>query len=596
MRKSFFALGLAAAAGAAGLSLSFERAAPEKERTLTASLFDPAVIGRSLCGEQGQNRGVFFRPEFHLALAAKAAAEEKKPELPQLWDGLVTRSFKVSTDNAQAQAYFDQGFALIYGFNHWEAIRAFKAAQSLDPDCALCYWGEAIALGPNINAPMVPGAVEPAFAAISKAVSLAGTASEKERALIEAAAKRYSPDPEAKRSDLDRAFADAMEAVAAQYPEDEDIAALTAEAIMDLTPWEYWERDFATPRPHIARALKLVEGILEKNPDHPAAIHLYIHLTEASVSPEKAEPYADRLAALMPGAGHMVHMPGHTFFRVGRYLDALDTNVQAVAVDEAYLNAVEGSDIYRYGYYPHNVHFVLVSAQMAGDEKTVLAFAEKLDKLIPIAATKGAPWIQPIKVAPYFAFAQFGTTDQVLALPEPPMEVPYVRAMWHYARGLVLARDGRALEANAEADAIAALNKRDNLRDMIEGNIPAPDLLRIAEITVRGRVAQANRSFGHALGFFSEAARLQQTVIYAEPPYWYYPAEQSVGSAYLEMGVPEEAARAFRAALVKHPNNAWSLYGLMLAQRDAGDPAAKETEALFENASRSQQEIPVNRL
>lgn len=587
---------LGTVSGLALMRSSSEPASPAD----TLAFLDPAQISQSLCGKQGQERGLFFRPEFRMALAPAAHAEEAAaPEVP-LWEGLGDYQYQVTTKNLRAQAYFNQGFRLTYAFNHWEAARAFRQAQKIDPTCAMCYWGEALVLGPNINAPMEADAIAPAFAAAAQAQAqaqaLASGASPEEQALIAALAKRYSADPEADRAALDQAYADAMADVYAAYPDDQDIASLYAEAQMDLSPWDYWERDFTTAKAHIKPAIAAIEGVLAKNPDHPGAIHFYIHLMEPSKMPAKAEPYADRLAALMPAAGHLVHMPGHTYFRIGRYIDALKTNVAAVAADRAYLAQVQGSDIYRYGYYPHNVHFVLVSAQMAGDEETALDFARQLDELIPIEAATEAAWIQPIKVAPWFAYLQFGSADDVFAIPAPPDSTPYIRAIWHYVRGAAYAMAGREAEAKAEAEAIRKLQTRAPIADMEKEGVPATDLLNIAALVVEARVAQKAGNLDDAIAKLEKAADLQVSLIYSEPPFWYYPVEQTLGALLLKAGRADEAAAAFTSSLVLHPNNAWSLYGLMKAQEAAGDPAAKTTAKLYKKASLNPTDVDLDRL
>ena len=562
-------------------------------------LLDPAIVGQSLCGKQGQDRGLFFKPAFQLALAPKAQAavsdEAQEDDVP-LWPGLGGRRLTVTTNSDEAQAYFDQGFALVYGFNHWEAARAFKKAQALDPTCAACYWGEALIHGPNINAPMGEAAVEPAFAALSKAMALAPGASAKEQALIGALAKRYSPDPKADRGALDQAYADAMAAVHDQYPDDQDIASLYAEALMDTSPWDYWERDFKTPHAHIKRAIDVMEGVLSANPDHPGSIHLYIHLMEASVMPERAETHADRLASLMPGAGHLVHMPGHIYFRIGRYLDSLETNIKAIEVDEDYLAKTKGSDLYRYGYYPHNVHFVLVSAQMAGNEARALEYARKLDALIPMEALAAGALVQPIKVAPYFAYLQFGTAGDIAALAEPPADYPYVKGIWHYVRGVSAARSGDVAAAAVEADAIRALNVAKTLAPLTGEGIPADEVLTLAELVVRAQIARTQGDLSEAAAGLREAASVQKGLAYTEPPYWYYPVEQTLGAVLLQTGDADEAVTAFQNALIQHPNNAWSLYGLLQAQEKAGDEAAPYTKALLDKAAADMGELALDRL
>jgi hypothetical protein len=327
---------------------------------------------------------------------------------PPLWDGLGSISYKITTSSAEAQTYFDQGLRLTYAFNHGEAQRAFRKAQKLDPTCAMCFWGEALVLGPNINLPMQEEAVPPAFAAVGKASALAGKASPREQALIAALVLRYAQDAKAERTPLDLAYATAMEKVAAQFPDDDEIAVLYAEAVMDLSPWNYWQPGGRQSNPQSEPIVPTLERVLARNPNHPGAIHYYIHAVEASDRPERAEPYADRLRGAIPGAGHLVHMPSHIYYRIGRYLDALADNKIAVGVDEKYLGATNAPmSVYRLGYYPHNVHFVMASAQMAGDGATVIASAEKLGGLIPDEVARGIAMVQPVKAAPYFAHALF---------------------------------------------------------------------------------------------------------------------------------------------------------------------------------------------
>ena len=561
-----------------------------------AELLDPRRLSLSLCGQDGQRHGLFFRNAFKLSVVPAAMAAEAKPDRPPLWSDLGTYSRKITTSEPMAQAYFDQGLRLTFGFNHGEAIRAFRAAQEIDPNCAMCYWAEAFALGPNINAPaMDEQSVGPAFSAVAKALALKAKASEPERALIDALAVRYSPDPKDEQAPRDKAFAAAMKKVYDAYPGDQDVATFYAESVMDVMPWDYWERDFRTPKPEIAKAIAAIESVLKANPDHPGAIHLYIHLMEASQMPERAEPYADRLNGSMPGAGHIVHMPSHIYFRIGRYLDSLEVNVKAVEADEAYFKQAEGSEIYRYGYYPHNVHFVLVSAQMAGDGETALKFADKLDKLIPADMVDIESWIAPIKTAPYFAYAQFGEPDKVLALPDPG-ESPYLQVMWRYARGSAFARQGDAKNTMAEADKISDLNTPEKIKIYTDKGVPANDIFTIAEMILRARALQSEGEYDRAIPLFERAAELQDGLPYQEPPYWYYSIRQTVGAAYLQAGKPQKAADAFLASLIHHPNSAWSLYGLMKAQEAASDPAKDVTAGLLEKAATGKVEVALDRL
>ncbi|WP_262691096.1 tetratricopeptide repeat protein [Kordiimonas aestuarii] len=568
--------------------------APEKALDQVSYAFNPGEIRRNLCGPVGTNRGSLFRPDIAHLISRAAHADETMPadDVPLL-SGLDARDFPISSEVALARAYFRQGFALLYGFNHWEAIRAFKKAQEADPDCAICHWGEALAYGPNINAPMDAAANKSAVAALEKAKALAANGNAREQDLIAALATRYKADAGADRGDLDRKFADAMAALHAKYPKDQDIATMYAEALMDTSPWDYWERDFTTPKPHIRRAIDTMEAVLAENPDHYGSIHLYIHLYEASSLATKAEPYADKLAGLAPGAGHLVHMPGHIYFRIGRYLDSLETNVKAVEVDEAYLKEVSGSNLYRFGYYPHNVHFVLVSAQMAGDADVALEYADKLDALIPVQVVKEAEWIAPIKAAPYFVYAQFGALDKVLDVADPGDDVPYLKAMWRYARGMAFAElgDARALEEKTAIDGMA------DLEAIKASGIPAATILKLASHTIEGKYQQALGNYDAAIDAFQTAVDAQDSMPYMEPPFWYYATEQSLGAALYAAGRYEEAEDAFKASLVRHPNSAWSLYGLMESQQKLGRSGeAAMTETLLERASRIGKDVPFIKL
>lgn len=552
--------------------------------TADISLADPAI---TLCGAAGAGgpRKMMLRLAQTEVPRAEMSAAKPAPDFadtePPLWSGLGSIGYKVTTANDKAQAYFDQGLRLAYAFNHGEAQRAFRTAQKLDPECAMCFWGEAYVLGPNINLPMQEDAVAPAYAAAQRAKALAGKATPREQALIGALAVRYSSDPKAERAPLDKAYAAEMAKVAAQFPADDEIATFYAEAVMDLSPWDYWKPGGRAPNPQSAPIVPTLERVLARSPDHPGAIHLYIHAVEASDRPRRAEPYADRLRNAIPGAGHLVHMPSHIYYRVGRYLDALKDNKTAVEVDEKYLteaNAPMG--VYRMGYYPHNVHFVMASAQMAGDGPTVIAAAEKLGKLIPDEAARGIAMVQPVKAAPYFAHAQFSTPQAILALPDPGDAIPYVKGLWLYARGVAMASTRDFAGATAAADAIGKLERESDFKLLKESNVPAQEVLRIARTVILARVAQAKGDKRAAVARFEEAAALQDKLPYTEPPYWYYPIRQSLAAALLQAGRYGEAKQQFELALRKAPANAWSYYGLAQLHKARGETrAARQAEA-----------------
>jgi tetratricopeptide (TPR) repeat protein len=569
------------ALGATALVASGSGAVPETGSV--SELLDPGAIAAGVCGMGGE-RATAFKP-MQLALATPADAIPDSGESPPLWEGLGDLSYPITTDSDMAQRYFDQGLRLTYAFNHAEAYRAFKQAQALDPGCAMCFWGEAFVLGANLNAPMEDAAVQPAFVAMTNAKARAANASAREQAVIEALAARYSNDPDADAGALAQAYADALAEVHTRYPDDQMVAVLYADAVMNTSPWDYWELDGRTPKGRLGEAADALEGVLTVNPENPAAIHLYIHLTEASATPEKAEPYADRLAGLMPAAGHIVHMPSHTYYRTGRYLDSLTTNVAAVEADEAYLAQVKAAGAYPYGYYPHNIHFVLVSAQMAGDAEHMIWAAERLEGKIPDEVAAEIGWIQVILPAPYFAHAQFSAPDVVLGLEDPGDKFPFVKAMWHYARGVAQAAKGDLDAARAEAAQIAGINQSADFEMLLAWAVPVPDVLRLARHVLEGRIAQAEGNFDQAIREFEVAVRIQDSLPYLEPEYWYYPVRQSLGATLLMAGRAEEAAAVFQAALIDAPNNGWALYGLMEAQRALGDEVGAAASAkLLEQA------------
>ena len=518
----------------------------------------------------------------------KATAGDKSAtEMPPLYPGLSGLHYPVGTTNANAQAYFDQGLRLTFAFNHAEAARAFRAAQQLDPQCAMCYWGEALVLGPNINAPMFPDAIPPAVAAAKKAVdasnNVGNRASEREKMLINALAKRYVSDPKAERPPLDNAYADAMTAAAAKYRADDVIQVLFAESLMDLSPWNYWEAAGAKPKGRTAEMIDALERVLERNPTHPGAIHYYIHAMEASTKPEKALPYARLLARQMPGAGHIVHMPAHIYYRIGLYKESLAANVAAIAVDEKYFKNSASDPLYKGAYYPHNVHFVMVSALMGGDGNTTLAAALKLDKVVDAEFLRTAAGMQPVKASPYFAHVQFSSPETILALPDPGKEFILVNAMWHYARAVAFARNGQHADSLKEIDTLAAIERDGDFKALTEWEVPGKEIVQTARFVALGRLADARGDLPGAVKAFEDAVFVQDTLPYTEPPHWYYPIRQSLGTALLRAGRLDEAEKAFRESLSQTPSNGWALQGLMQVYRVRGDaPALKAAQKRFE--------------
>lgn len=552
-----------------------------------------APLDGSLCAPPARARNVLLqqlaqakRTEVSPAGAAAAKAAPATAESdPPLLTGVGTHTYKISTASKAAQRYFDQGLRLAWNFNHAEAQRAFRMAQKLDPACAMCFWGEAYVLGPNINVPMDPQANAPAFAAAQKAKVLAGRATPREQALIEAVNARYSGDAKAQRPVLDAAYAEAMGRAAARFPNDLDVATLYAEALMDLAPWDYWEPGGARPKAVVAPLIATLERVLAKDPANIGAIHLYIHAVEASSDAKRAEPYADRLAKLAPSAGHLVHMPAHIYFRLGRYKDSLEINRVAVKVDEAYIRKQHPSGVYPLAYYPHNVHFVMVSAQMAGQARTSVEAANKLSGVIASDVARTVLILQPVKASPYYAHARFSDAAAILALPDPGADFPYVRAAWRYARGLAQMQRGDAAAAGAELAEIERITATTDFKPFEAWKIPAKDVTLIAAHVLRARMAQAKGDLDGAVKQLESAAALQDTLPYMEPPYWYYPVRQTLGAVLALKGEHARAREAFAQSLVKTPNNGWALYGL--AQTYAREGKQREAREVERRLSRA---------
>ena len=552
--------------GSAGVLLASVMAA----RDDSAALAFPGSVQQalSLCG--GPSAKAMLQKQLLLARLATVPAGAQTGTLP-LYPDLSVPHNLATTANASARRYFDQGLTLSYGFNHAGAVRSFREAQRLDPGCALCWWGEAVALGPNINAPMDDRDRAAALKALDRAQALAPRATPLEQALIDAAMRRYSRDPEADRSALDAAFADAMLGVADRFPDLDDVAVLAAEAVMDTTPWNYWEADKRTPVGRAGEAVRLVETVLARNATHPQANHLYIHMMENSADPHRAEPSADRLAApLTQNAGHLVHMPAHIYQLLGRYGDSIRVNVAAARADEAFIRSSNDQGLVRYAYYPHNIHFIVISAQLAGDMDTALREARRLRTVLDPATSARIGWVQAIDAAPFLAMAQFATPEAILAMPAPDPRLPYAAGMRHYARGIAYAQRRDLAGFEREMAALAAVGRSPGISDLVQQGVPAPDLLALAEAVARGRFAFARGRYAEAIGRYRTAAAIEAKIPYQEPPYWYYPVNQSLGAALLKAGKPDDAAQAFRAALAQTPSNGWALYGLAEAEAAQG--------------------------
>lgn len=497
---------------------------------------------------------------------------------PMILDGLGSYHQEITTASPQAQAYFDQGLRLVYAFNHIEAESAFREAARLDPTCAMCYWGIALTQGSNYNSPTDADRERVAFAAIQQAVVLAGPATDRERATIAALSRRHADTPSRDRAPLDRAYADAMRDLSRRFPDDLDAATLFADALMNLRPWDLWKPD-GSMQPETPEILATLERVIRANPDHPGALHLYIHAVEGGPDPGRGEAAADRLAPLMPGAGHVVHMPAHIYWRVGRYEDAVQANVRAVKADQAYFQKRQPSPIYRGLYYPHNIDFIWQSASMEGRGAETIRAAREFADAAPAAMVREMSDMETAPAAPYFALARFGRWEEILRQPAPPAEFPYVTGAWRYSRGLAFIATGRRAEAEAELAAIRQLSATVPPERTLAGFFKTRTILDLAANVLAGEIAARTGQTDVAVRHLLAAVAEQDGHWFTEPPVWYYPVRQSLGAALLAGGRPIEAEAVYRDDLKRNPDNGWSLFGLarsLEAQGKTADAAAAQ--------------------
>jgi tetratricopeptide (TPR) repeat protein len=516
-----------------------------------------------------------------LCLAAAAPPSEASAPVP-LFDNLGTLHHAITTSSEQAQRYFDQGLRLVYAFNHEEAIRAFEEAARLDPAAAMPYWGIGLALGPNINQATDQQAERRAWDAVQKAKARRSAVSDTERAYIDALAKRYGTKG-GSRAALDRAYADAMRALWRRFPDDPDAGTLFAEALMDLRPWDYWTPD-GKPKPGTEEIVATLEAVLASHPDHPGACHFFIHAMEASALPERALPCAQRLPSLMPGAGHLVHMPAHIYVRLGQYHDAAERNEHAVHVDREYLAGRTLTGVYPTGYYNHNVHFLWASLVMEGRQAETIKAARELTATISEADARKDPWQEAYLPTPIYSLIRFGQWDALLREPPPAKGLSLFDGMWRLGRGLALAATGRLPGAEGEHAALAALAKRLGRQKTPEQKTTRT-LLKIAERLLAGDLAAHRQRYAEAVALLQEAIVLEDGLPYTEPPHWPLPIRHYLGAALLLAGRPAEAEAVYRADLERHRHNGWALFGLAQSLRAQGKTAeAEAVEERFKSA------------
>ena len=483
-------------------------------------------------------------------------------QISPLFENLGDLHFPITTKNEKAQVFFDQGLKLTYAFNHAEAHRSFMEAARLDPETAMPYWGQAYALGPNINDPLPDEERKKNYnKALAKAIQLAGNASPKEQALIQALTSRYSEDLEKNVEELNMAYMKAMEKVVKSFPKDDHIQTLYAASVMNTVPWNYWDKD-GNPSPNISEAKAALEKAIALNPDNPGAHHYYIHMVELP-KPDLAVPSADRLASLMPGAGHIVHMPSHIYIRVGRYLDAVKTNQAAILADEDYISQCYSQGLYPLGYYPHNIHFLWSASSLLGNSEIAIEAAKKTAEKVPTGELQTLPFLQDFASTPLLAYTRFGKWNDILTIPSPNPEIKHLKLMRHYARGIAFIRKNNPKEAREELEAIEALKDDPDLQELVAtANNASSVIAGIAYEVVAGELAALEGRTMEAIEHLQKAVVLEDRLTYTEPAAWHIPTRQNLGAVLIDAGQFEAAEKIYREDLEVLRQNGWSLIGL----------------------------------
>ena len=525
-----------------------------------------------------------------IAGASISLAAEKLPG--PLLDGLGDLHHPVTTESKHAQRYFDQGLRLLFGFNHKEAIRSFRSAAQLDPNCAMAHWGVAYAYGPHVNKPMDTNDTAGAWAALQLAVASKAKVSEKEQAYVTALEKRYQPQHNDDRKALDKAFADAMRELSKQYPDDLDAQVLFAESLMDTMPWDYWTHD-RTPKPETEEILGALRFVMARDPSHPGANHFYIHAVEAGPSPADGLPAADRLRNYAPAAGHLVHMPGHIYIRVGQYHDAVLANERAVKADRDYIRQCRALGFYPGVYYPHNLHFLWWAELFEGRSKDALRTANEaatyaVDNYCGPKKVFEAPRLRHL---PWLTLARFGRWNDVLAIAQPPNTNDFVvdRALWHFTRGLAFAAQKNAAAAEREQLALSKIATSDEVKKMSSHLFPAADTLAVSDLWLAGKVAGAKGDKNKMIEELEKAVAAQDAIPYMEPSFWPISVRPALGAALIEAGDAARAEQVFREDLKDRPRNGWGLFGLEQSLRAQGknqqaDDVKRQLAAAWSNA------------
>ncbi|MDO6597023.1 hypothetical protein Q4512_08855 [Oceanihabitans sp. 2_MG-2023] len=497
-------------------------------------------------------------------------AVDTTKQISPLFENLGNHAYKVSTKNELAQQFFNQGLRLTYAFNHAEAHRSFMEASRLDPNLAMAFWGQAYTLGPNINDPLPDDDRKNKYnEAISKAKQLATNATKKEQDIIGALTHRYSKDLTADTPELNVAYMHAMSKLLDTYPEDTNINTLFAASVMNTVPWNYWDKD-GNPSPNIDKAKAALEKAMVLDANNPGAHHYYIHMVELP-KPDLAIPSAEKLALLMPAAGHIVHMPSHIYIRVGRYKDAVESNQKAILADEDYISQCLSQGMYPLGYYPHNIHFLWSAATLLGNSEIAIDAAKKTAEKVPTGELKELHFLQNFAATPLLAYTRFGKWNDILTIPKPNDELKHLKMIWHYARGIAFIRKNNIKDAQEELDAIASFLKDPEMETIIAtGFDNGTTISKLAFQVVAGELEALKGNYDSAITHLESAVKMEDNLIYNEPSAWYIPPRQNLGAVLLQANKYKEAELVFKEDLKNLRQNGWSLMGLYQSLKAQG--------------------------
>lgn len=498
----------------------------------------------------------------------------KKDNVAPLLPGLDAVNYPITTKDTLVQRYFNQGMTLAYGFNHAEAARSFFYATKLDPNCAMAFWGYAYVLGPNYNAGMEDDNYQRAYEAIQKAKSLTGSATQKEKQIIEVMALRYVAKPPEDRSFLDMEYSKAMKTLYNRYPDDTEISSLYAESLMNLHPWDLNEKD-GTEKPWTVEIVALLEGLIAKNPNHPGAHHFYIHAVEASSTPERSNASAKAFDdGLVSGSGHLLHMPSHTYIRTGEYHKGTLANIAAVQADSTYVTTCHAQGAYPLAYYPHNYHFMAATATLEGNSHWAMIGANKVSEHVHPEIMKQPGWgtLQHFYTIPYYVAVKFKKWDDILEMDLETYDLNYPKAIRHYAEGMAHLGLGNLDKAKTELSQIQELSKDESLKEVTVWDINSVyELVQIAEKVLSAEIMAKEGNFESSIKLLNEAIVIEDALNYNEPPDWFFSVRHHLGAIQLSAGKFNEAIVTYNEDLDRLPNNGWAHYGLKQAYQNLND-------------------------